>query len=153
MRSVYKFLGYAISVLVAVQAAAIAVALFGLTKWVDDGGTLNSAAMESGEQLFGEEWGFMVHGIGGEMLIPLVALVLLIVSFFAKVPGGVKWAAFIVVDVILQVAFAFIAFGAPAVGVLHGLNALVLFGLGIMAARAAGRVDEIDVPAHEAELV
>ena len=35
----------------------------------------------------------MIHGINGEMLIPLVALILLIISFFAKVPEGPKWAA------------------------------------------------------------
>ncbi len=35
----------------------------------------------------------MLHGMIGMMLIPLLALVLLIISFFAKIPGGVKWAA------------------------------------------------------------
>ena len=34
----------------------------------------------------------MLHGINGEMVFPLLALLLLIVSFFAKVPRGVHWA-------------------------------------------------------------
>jgi hypothetical protein len=80
----------------------------------------------------------MVHGINGQMLIPLVAIVLLVVSFFAKVPGGVKWAAFILVDVIVQIAFAFGAFGAPVVGMFHGLNALFLAWLGYTAGKRAG---------------
>ena len=66
----------------------------------------------------------------GLVLIPLCSLVLLIVSFFAKVPRGVKLAAIIFGLVILQV------FVLPALsrevgsgfGALHGINALVLMG-------------------------
>lgn len=139
MRSAYRYLAYAIPVLVFVQAMAIAFAFFGLSKWIDGGATLDKSAMESGKSLgFTGESGFMIHGINGQMIIPLVALLLLIVSFFAKVPGGSKWAAFILLDVVLQIAFAFMAFGAPVVGLLHGLNAFILAGLGIVAARRAG---------------
>jgi len=139
MKSAYKYLAYAIPVLVAVQAAAIAFAFFGLGKWVDDGGTLDKAAMESDKSLgFTGEVGFTIHGIDGQMVIPLVALVLLIVSFFAKIPGGSKWAGFVLLDVVFQIALAFTAFGAPVVGLLHGLNALFLAWLGWTTAR---RVD------------
>ena len=44
--------------------------------------------MEGDTFSFTEERGFMIHGINGQMLIPLVGLVLLIISFFAKVPEG-----------------------------------------------------------------
>ncbi|MGN6575951.1 MAG: hypothetical protein ACTHKG_09695 [Nocardioides sp.] len=138
MKAAYKYLAYAIPVLVAVQAAAIAFAFFGLSKWIEDGGTLDKATMEDENVSFTGVVGFMIHGINGQMLIPLVALVLLIISFFAKVPGGVKWAAFILLDVIVQIAFAFGAFGAPVVGMFHGLNALFLAWLGWNTAR---RVD------------
>ena len=139
MKSAYKYLAFAVPVLVAIQAAAIAFAFFGLGKWIEDGGTLDKAAMESDKSLgFTGEVGFMIHGIGGEMLIPLVALALLIVSFFAKIPGGSKWAGFVLLDVVLQVMLAFTAFGAPVVGPLHGLNALFLAWLGWTTAR---RVD------------
>jgi hypothetical protein len=140
MRSAYKYLAFAVPVLVAVQAAAIAFAFFGLGKWIEDGGTLDKAAMEDEDLSFTGVLGFMVHGINGQMVIPLVALVLLIVAFFAKIPGGVKWAAFILLDVIVQIAFAFGAFGAPAIGMFHGLNALFLAWLGYTAGR---RVDTV----------
>jgi hypothetical protein len=138
MKSAYKYLAGAIPVLVAVQAAAIAFAFFGLGKWIEDGGTLDKAAMEDEDLTFTGVLGFMVHGINGQMVIPLVALILLIVAFFAKIPGGVKWAAFILVDVIVQIAFAFGAFGAPAIGMFHGLNALFLAWLGYTAMRRVG---------------
>jgi hypothetical protein len=153
MRSVYKFLAYAIPVLVAVQAAAIAFAFFGLSKWIDGGGTMDKAAMESENTSFTGVAGFMVHGINGEILIPLVAIVLLIVSFFAKIPGGSKWAALILLDVVVQIVFAFTAFGAPIVGMFHGLNALLLAWLGWTAAKRIGVESGSDAVPREAELV
>ena len=39
----------------------------------------------------------------------------------------------------LQWVLAFVSFGVWAVGILHGLNAFLLFGLGLMAAAAATR--------------
>lgn len=138
MRSAYKYLAYAIPVLVAVQAAAIAFGFFGLGKWIEDGGTLDKAAIESSTTSFTGDAGLMVHAIDGQMVIPAVALVLLIVAFFAKIPGGTKWAGFILLDVVFQVMIAFVAFGAPVVGMLHGLNALFLAWLGWAAARRVG---------------
>jgi hypothetical protein len=129
MRATYKFLAYAIPVLVAVQAAAIAFAFFGLGAWIEDGHQLDKATMDAQPSFVGA-LGFMVHSIDGQLLIPLVALALLVVSFFAKVPGGSKWAAFVLLDVVLQIALAFIAFGLPVMGMLHGLNALFLAWLG-----------------------
>lgn len=135
MRAAYKYLAGAIPVLVAVQAMAIAFAIFGLTAYTEDHSLPKKP--EDANLSFTGDLGFAIHGINGQMLIPLVALVLLIVSFFAKIPGGTKWALFIVGDIVLQIAFAFIAFGAPVVGMLHGLNAFVLAGLGVMAVRNA----------------
>ena len=45
----------------------------------------------------------MLHSLVGMVLIPLLAIVLLIISFFAKIPGGVKWAGFVFLAVVLQV--------------------------------------------------
>ena len=93
MRSAYKFLAYAIDALILLQAAAMAWAVFGLANWIEDGNTLTKAKMEGDDaSCFTEERGFMIHGINGQMLIPLIGLILLIISFFAKVPGGSKWA-------------------------------------------------------------
>ncbi|GII98481.1 hypothetical protein CLV28_0802 [Sediminihabitans luteus] len=137
MRAVYRVLAWAIPVLVLVQAAAIAFALFGLGKWVEDGNDLTSSTFDSDSPDVGGIAGFAVHGMNGMMLIPLVALLLLVVSFFAKVPRGTFWALLVVVDVVLQIGIAFAAFGAPVVGAFHGINAFVLAGLGVAAARAA----------------
>ena len=40
--------------------------------------------------------GHTLHGQFGMMVIPILALLLLIVSFFAHVPGGIKWALYVV---------------------------------------------------------
>ena len=136
MRGVYRVLALAIPVLVALQAAFIGLNTFGLFKWVDDGNSLTQSAME-GDWEWDGAIGAMLHGMVGMMLIPLIALVLLIVSFFAKIPGGAKWAAFVLLVVVVQVALAFVAFGIPAVGALHGLNAFVLFGVAMAAAQKA----------------
>ncbi|HET8560319.1 MAG TPA: hypothetical protein VFL69_07355 [Marmoricola sp.] len=141
MRAAYKFLAYAIPVLVAVQAAAIAFAFFGLGAWIEDGHQLTKSSMDAQPKFVGD-LGFAVHSIDGQLLIPVVALALLIVSFFAKVPGASKWAAFVLLDVVLQIALAFIAFAAPVVGMLHGLNALFLAWLGWNAAHRLATAGE-----------
>ena len=67
------------------------------------------------------------------MIIPVLALLLLIVSFFAKVPGGVMWAGLILLDVVVQVMLGLFGHEVPAIGALHGINALILFGLAVTA--------------------
>lgn len=137
MRSAYRYLAYAVAVEVAIQAAAIAFALFGLGKWIEDGGTLDKASME-GDLSFTGVLGFAVHGINGEMVIPLIAIILLVVSFFAKIPGGARWAGFVLLAVVVQVLLGLFAHEAPWLGPLHGINALILFLVALHAARLAG---------------
>lgn len=139
MRTTYRVLAYVVALEVAVQAAAIAFAVFGLTTWIDEGGTLDKATIESEDTTFTGVTGFMVHGLNGEMIIPLIAVVLLVVSFFAKVPGGVRWAGFVLLAVVVQVLLGMFAHGLPALGMLHGLNALILFAVAVRAAMRAGR--------------
>ena len=96
MRKTYQILANTIAALVVVQAAMIAWAFFGLTQWInEDGGVLNKQALECTDcERFTAEWGFAFHMFFiGLRAIPLITLVLLVVSFFAKVPGGVKMAA------------------------------------------------------------
>jgi hypothetical protein len=135
MRSAYRVLAYLICVEVVIQAAAIAYAVFGEGKYIEEGGVVDQAAIESEEILFPEVVGFIVHGINGMNLIPLIALILLIVSFFAKIPGGVKWAGLVLLTVVVQVLLGIFAHGVPVLGLLHGLNALVIFTLALLAAR------------------
>lgn len=143
MRNVYRGLAFAVAALVALQAAFIAYAVSGLSKWIEEGGTLDASAFSEGSTVeVGGGTGFMLHGITGTMLVPLVALILLVVSFFAKIPGGVKWAAIVFGVTVLQYGLAFFgrSLGLPALGALHGLNALVLFGVAVTAGMRVRRV-------------
>jgi hypothetical protein len=81
--------------------------------------------------------GHTLHGQIGMMVIPLLAIALLIVSFFAHIAGGVKWAAIVFGLVALQIALAFLSFGVPAIGALHGLNAFALLAVAAIAGRRA----------------
>ena len=144
MRKTYQVLANAIAVLVIVQAGAIAWAFFGMVKEIDQNGlVINKACLESEAGCgggFTAEWGFAVHMFfNGLLLIPLVTLLLLLVSFFAKVPRGVVYALVLVGLVVLQVIVLPMLsreVGA-AFGGVHGVNALVLLGVAIMAGRRA----------------
>jgi hypothetical protein len=136
MKSVYRALAYLVALEVVVQAGAIAFAMFGLVRWIDDGGVLDQAAIDSGSATFTGVIGFPVHAINGQMVIPLIALLLVIASFFAKVPGGVLWAGLVLLTVVVQVLLGIFAHGAPELGVLHGV-AIALFAFAVMAARRA----------------
>jgi hypothetical protein len=129
MKNVYRVLAYAIAALVAVQAASIAYAVFGLAKYIDGGG-----AVDKNSDGFPGVGGLIAHGIGGQMVIPLVTLALLVVSFFAKVAGGVRWALIVLGAVVVQVALGIFSHSLPALGAVHGVVALVLFGLAVTAA-------------------
>lgn len=144
MRKTYKVLAYALVVEVVIQAMAIAYALFGLGKWIDeDGGVLNKQVLNADD---GPEFdgvvGFMIHGINGMMLIPLLALVLLIVSFFARVPGGTRRAAILLGLVVLQVVLGIAGHGLPFLGALHALNAFAILVIAYQAARSASMAPE-----------
>ena len=141
MKSTYRILAYLIAALVIVQAGAIAWAFFGLTDWItNDNGVVDKALLECDdcEQEFTAEWGFAIHMFFvGLILIPLTSLTLLIVSFFAKIPRGVVWAASIFGLIVLQVVLIPMAAREvdPGFGALHGINALVLFVTAAMAGR------------------
>jgi hypothetical protein len=127
-----------------VQAAMIVYAIAGLGIWVDqDGGVLDKATMESQGTPFPEIVGFMVHGINGEMVIPVLALILMVLSFFAKVPGGVKWAGFVLLAVVVQVMLGMFLHEVSALGMLHGINALILFSVATMAGVRAHRLSKV----------
>ena len=82
----------------------------------------------------------MTHGINGMMIIPLLVLLLLIVSFFAKVPGGVQKAAILLGLVVLQVFLGIFSHSIPFVVVLHVLNAFAILGDGARGRLAAPSV-------------
>jgi hypothetical protein len=144
MRSTYKYLTYAIAALVVLQAGFIAWGFFGANDWItSDGGIVDKEYLECEgdcEMQFFAEWGFAFHMFFvGFLLIPLTSLVTLVVSFFAKVPGGVRWAATIVGLVILQVfVLPMLSHEVnPIFGALHGINAMALFCVAYLAGRRA----------------
>ena len=137
MRTVYRVLAYVIAAEVILQAMAMVYAIAGLGKWVDGGGVFDKSTMESNGSPFPEIVGFVIHGMNGMMVIPAIALLLLISSFFAKVPGGVKWAGIVLLLVVVQVTLGLAGHGIPALGALHGLNALLLFSAAVFTAHRA----------------
>jgi heme A synthase len=139
MRNVYRVLAYLLSIEVVIQAMAIGYALAGLGKWIeDDGGVLNKQVLDADDALhFHGVGGFAAHGINGMMIIPILTLALLVVSFFAKVPGGVKRAVILVGLIILQVILGIALHGVPYVAWLHVLNAFAIFVFAFETGRAA----------------
>ena len=133
MKQTYRVLAGLIALGVLVQAAAVAFGWFSALSEIDNG------AVIAGD--YDYNTGQIIHSIGGLMVIPLLAVILLIVSFFTRtvVPGAVKWAGIVFGVTLLQVALAFAAFSAPILGALHGINALVLLGT---AGRAAAMTRE-----------
>lgn len=135
MRRVYTVLAYLVAAEVAIQAIAMVWAITGLRKWVDGGGVFDKALIESEGTSFPEEVGIIVHAINGWLVVPGIALLLLIFSFFTKVRGAIKWAVIVLVLVIVQGQLGELGHEIPAVGAVHGLNAMALFAAALYTAR------------------
>jgi hypothetical protein len=139
MRTAYKVLAYLVAAEVAVQAMVMVWAIAGLGKWVDGGGVFDKSviegSVENGAMPFPEVLGILVHGINGTFVVPVLALALLIVSFFTKVRGAIKWALIVFALVVVQGQLGFLGHEFPVGGALHGLNALALFGVALYAGR------------------
>jgi hypothetical protein len=139
VKTVYRVFAYLIAALVFVQAAAVAYGFFGLGKWIENGGVADKAFVESESSSFTGAAGLMIHGIFGTMVIPIVALLFLIISFFSKIPGGVQWALIVLGTVVVQVLLGLFAHEVPALGILHGMVALALLGVALNAAQRVPR--------------
>ncbi len=101
MRSTYRVLAILIAVVVVLQAASIAFAWFDVLHAVDDG----KAFTDIDDRNAGHD----MHSLGA-IVIAVLALLLLIVSFFARIPGGVKWALIVFGVMLLQWVLAIVAF-------------------------------------------
>jgi hypothetical protein len=117
-----------IAIGVVLQAAFIAWGLFAVVHNTDDGEIFDKNT---------ENAGFATHAAFGDAVIPLLALLLLIISFFARIPGGVKWAAITFGVLVLQVVLAFAGRALPLIGLLHGINAFALATVASVAMRKA----------------
>lgn len=142
MRTAYRVLAYLIALAVVYQASAIAFGMFGFVEAMEGGAVFgrDSDAPNAGPAM---------HAIGGMMVIPALTILLLISSFFAKVNSGIKWALLVLLVVFVQVNLGFFAFDLPAIGLLHAINAFVLLGVALIAARKAGRTDVTRTAAAE----
>ena len=143
MKNAYRVLAGLISLGVLVQAMTIALGWFTALKDMEDGLVIDKNTDFNTGQI--------MHSIVGLMVIPLLAIALLIVSFFGGVAGGVKWAAIVFGLVVLQVALAFAGWALPAIGALPGpTGGALLGGAGRAARPAAAR--PAPAPATEAKL-
>lgn len=145
MRSTYRVIAQLIALGVVLQASFIALGWFKVINDLDEGLVIDKD--------YDGNIGHTLHGIVGMNVLPLLGLILLIVAFFAKIQGGVKWAGFVLLAIIVQVALAFIAFGVPAIGALHGINAFVVLVLAIITARRASEATVATTGTREAAAV
>jgi hypothetical protein len=137
----YRGIAYVIAGLVLLQAAFIAFAWFDVISSLEDGTVFTEDSDGNA--------GHAGHGIVGMMVIPILSLILLVTSFFTKTVGATKRALMVLGAVVLQVVLAFISFGVPALGFLHGINAFVVLGAALYAARLAAAAAVPGTPARE----
>jgi hypothetical protein len=145
MSKAYRVLARLIAALVVVQAAAIAYGAFAIDKVIEKAKDHGNTIANASTKLDGGA-GYGLHALIGTFLIPLVAIILFVVAFRAHVPDGVKWAGFILLDVVVQVVLGLAAHGAAALGWFHGPNALVLFSLAIYTGRRSTTVPVVAAP-------
>lgn len=127
MHQAYRVICHIIALCVVIQAAAIAWATFAMGQYVQDGRPITDST---------DFAGFDVHQVVGQFIIPPLAIVLLVIALIAKL--GVKWSAWLLLTVVIQVALAFASFAVPGLGILHGIVAFAVLGLAEVAARAVG---------------
>ena len=127
IKQLYRVLAFLIAAGVVLQAAAIAYAVFGMFEWVSAGGTVDKALIESDSPQIGGIAGFNLHQLVGVTILPLLALMFLISSFFARIPGGIRWGLIVFAATLAQSLLGIYAHENSAVGWLHGSMALILF--------------------------
>jgi heme A synthase len=143
MKSAYRVFAYLVAAGVMVQAASVAYGFFAFGKYIDDGATVDKSTTT-----FPGDVGLEIHGIGS-LVVLTIALVLLILSFFAKVPGGIKWGLIVFITAVVQVGLGILAHTLPILGVLHGLVAMVLFGVAVTAAMRVGSATAVTAPEQQ----
>jgi hypothetical protein len=148
MRVVYRVIAYLIALAVALQAASVAMAFFGLGSWVDAGGVLDKSALESGGSFTGEG-GLAYHVTVGFFVIPALGLLMLISSFFTRSRGAIGWAGIVFGSIIVQVLLGGFAHTAYIIGAVHGLFAFVVLAAAVIAAMRMARAGTAPQPSVE----
>ena len=153
MRKTYSVIAWIIAGGVAVQAASIAFAFGGMGRYIQDGGVIDKALVESRQATFTGELGFPIHAIVGGMVIPLAAVALLIIAFFVKVRGARKWAGIVLALVALQITLGYSIVDMPYLGLVHGANALAVLLTAIYAAMRIRRSSRIGAEEPAADVI
>ena len=123
MRTAYRILAYLLALSVAVQASLIAFGAFSLENDIDHGPVTD-----------GDTTGVTLHHSFAYIVL-LLAVALLAVSSCAKITHGVRWAAIPLILIVVQFLLAYTAYSYAIIGVLHGLNALAIFAVALLAGR------------------
>lgn len=123
MRTAYKVVAHLIALFVVVQAAVVAWSMFEAISF-----------LQRDIMLEGPPMGAILHGNIGMYVVPVLALALVATALFAH--AGLKWALLTLLAVAIQIGVAFAAFGAPWMGMLHGINAFAILALAEVGAYA-----------------
>jgi hypothetical protein len=134
MRTAYRALAYLLALSVAVQASLIAFGAFALENNIDNGPVSD-----------GDTTGVTLHHSFAYVVL-LCAVALLAVSFGAKVTHGVRWAAIPLGLIVVQFFLAYAAYSAAIIGALHGLNALAIFAVALLAGRRVPKTAPAEQP-------
>jgi len=127
MKTAYRVLAYLLALSVAVQASLIAFGAFALEDNIDKGPASD-----------GDTTGVTLHHSFAYVVV-LFGVALFAVSFGAKVEHGVRWAAIPFGLIVVQFFLAYTAYDVAIVGMLHGLNALAIFAVALLAARRVAK--------------
>lgn len=140
MNKVYRVLAYAVASMVVIQAGAIGYGAWAQQNWIDEGNTLDNAALESGAP---GTAALTFHSFFGGAVL-LAAIALLVISFFAKIERGVRWAVIVLVATVVQIALGVLSHFTAVIGALHGAAAMALFGVALMAAMRVRRAAPVE---------
>lgn len=141
MRTAYRYLAATIFVLIVVQVGLAAYGAF------DEIHKSESApvAKKAAEDAFG------AHAILGSLVV-LLMIVLLIAAAVGRMDAAkVRWSATIAGLGVLQLILGAVSSSAPAIGFLHGLNALAIFAATGMLAHRTWRVERVDAAQAESQ--
>ena len=150
MRAVYRILAFVVAAEVAIQASLLVWGDAGLGRYVQEVGVLEAstfeAALEGGPLPFPEFIGLLLHGMNGMIIIPGLALLLLLSSFFARVRRGIVFALAVLGLVVLQASLGLGGHAIPLLGALHGINALALFSAAMWTGLRVSRASRVAQP-------
>jgi hypothetical protein len=130
MRTVYRVLAALVALGVVAQAMFIAWGTFTASHLANStGGVVGAGDLDPDHST-----AFGLHSLNS-IIISVLALVLFVVSFFAKtVHHRIRWALALFLTVVVQGELGYAGYDLPAIGLLHGFGALAVFTLALRSA-------------------